>query len=158
MKLEIFGKSGQVKMDIKREIESWFPNIIGKSFKIFKSNNRFNCVSFTLDIFDCYIWTNESQWPYNKIPRNSGIDGFKNLYKLYDYIECDSDAYEVGYEKVAFYAKGDIPQHAAKQFGNIWRSKLGPGCIIEHKLEWLCGYTEDAYGEISFIMKRKIKS
>jgi hypothetical protein len=37
----------------------------------------------------------------------------------------------------------------------MWRSKLGKDVIIEHKLEWLSGNTEDAYGDIIFIMRKK---
>ena len=36
-------------MDIRSEIESWFPNIVGKDFKIVKTNGDFNCVAFSLD-------------------------------------------------------------------------------------------------------------
>jgi len=38
----------------------------------------------------------------------------------------------------------------------MWRSKLGISFIIEHELEWISGDTEDAYGQVVFIMKRKI--
>ena len=38
----------------------------------------------------------------------------------------------------------------------MWRSKLGVSVIIEHDLDWLCGDSDDAYGQVSFIMKRKI--
>jgi hypothetical protein len=46
--------------------------------------------------------------------------------------------------------------HAAKQFNDKWRSKLGGSVIIEHELEWLTGSDADNYGEIGTIMKRKI--
>lgn len=36
-----------------------------------------------------------------------------------------------------------------------WRSKCGK-YIIEHQPEWLCGNTEYAYVDISFIMRRKM--
>lgn len=39
-------------MDIRNRIESWFPNIIDKDFKIFKANGDFNCVAYILDIYD----------------------------------------------------------------------------------------------------------
>jgi hypothetical protein len=39
-------------MDIRSEIEFWFPNIKGKNFKIFKVSGDFNCVSYSLDIYD----------------------------------------------------------------------------------------------------------
>jgi hypothetical protein len=117
-------------------------------------NNKFNCVAYTLDVDD-WLWPNEKCWPHKQIPRNLGLVGFKMLYKLYDYIECSDDSYEEGYDKIAFYSKGKESQHACRQFGNMWRSKLGEAIIIEHKLEWLCGDTDDAYGDIAFIMKRK---
>lgn len=43
-------------MDIKGKIEYWFPNIVGKDFKIFKAKGDYNCVSFTLDIYDYWMW------------------------------------------------------------------------------------------------------
>ena len=50
-------------MDSNKEIESWFPNIIGKPYKIINElnfeENEFNCVAFTLNIYDTYVWTNE---------------------------------------------------------------------------------------------------
>lgn len=143
-------------MDIRSEIESWFSNIVGKDFKIIKSVGDFNCVSYTLGIYDGWMWTSTEIWPYNNIPRNSGIDGFKRLYRLYGYEECKSNLYERGFEKIAFYSKNGDPMHASKQFGKMWRSKLGPSVIIEHELDWLCGYGDNEYGEIDFIMKRKI--
>jgi hypothetical protein len=144
-------------MDIRSEIESWFPNIVGKDFKIFKSTNEFNCVAYSLDFYGDWIWTNEKTWPSDKIPRNSGLNGFKELYKLNGYIDCDNEYFEEGFDKIAFYSKDDIPIHACKQFEYTWRSKLGVSVIIEHELDWLCGYTDWAYGEVSFIMKRKIQ-
>lgn len=142
-------------MDIRNDIESWFPKIVGKQFKIIKSDKIFNCVSFTLEIYTGWMWPSDPIWPHKEIPRDSGLLGFKKLYEKYGYMECSSPSYEKEYDKIAFYSKNGIPQHACKQFGNIWRSKLGPAVIIEHELDWLCGNTEDAYGEIAFIMKRK---
>ncbi len=142
-------------MDIRSEIESQFPNITGKNFKIIKSNTKFNCVAYSLDYYEDWIWTNEKTWPYDKIPRNSGIEGFKNLYKSYGHQECYNPNCEAEYDKIAFYSKQGEPSHACKQFGNMWRSKLGLSVIIEHELEWLCGDTDDAYGEVEFIMRRK---
>jgi hypothetical protein len=141
-------------MDIRSEIEDWFPNIVGKNFKIFRIDGDFNCVSYTLDIYDGWMWTNTELWPYQKIPRDSGMDGFKRLYRLYGYVDCDNEHFEEGYDKIAFYSKNNFPIHACKQFGNMWRSKLGSSVIIDHKLGWLCGDTEWSYGEVNFIMKR----
>jgi hypothetical protein len=141
-------------MGIRNDIESWFPNIIGEDLKIFSVSGDFNCVSYSLDIYDGWMWSSSELWPYDKIPRNLGLEGFRKLYNLYGYSESDDSSYEEGFEKIAFYSKGDIPTHACKQFGYMWRSKLGPSVIIEHQLDWLCGDSDWAYGEVSFIMKR----
>ena len=109
------------------------------------------CIS--LDILTDWVWTNEKTWP-KEIPRSSGIEGFKKLYELHGYIETKDASYEIGFDKIAFYTKNGRATHAAKQFGNIWRSKLGCSVIIEHQLEWINGSSEDAYGDIEFIMKR----
>ena len=54
-------------MDINNKIEYWYPNIIGKPYKILKiysiEEDKFNCVSYSLDIYDDWIWTNEKSWP-----------------------------------------------------------------------------------------------
>jgi len=142
-------------MATRKNIEEWFPNIVGKDFKITNSTFEFNCVAFTLDIYDDYVWVTEKSWPYQNIPRILKVDSFEKLYELYGYEICDDNSYEIGYEKIAFYAKNNIPLHAAKQFVNIWKSKIS-NLIVDHELEWLCGNTTDAYGNIVFIMKRKL--
>lgn len=141
-------------MATKKHIEDWFPNIVGKKFKIINSNFDFNCVAYSLDIFDDYMWTTEKNWPYQSVPRLLTIENFKKMYNFYGYEICDDDSYDSNYEKIAFYAKNNIPTHAAKQFNNIWKSKIS-NLIVEHELDWLCGDTQDAYGDIVFIMRRK---
>lgn len=143
-------------MSTKKDLEYWFPNIVGKSYNITFSNFDFNCVAFTLNIYDDYIWTNEKSWPYNLIPRVCNIESFKKLYELYNYQECFDELYEEGYEKIAFYAKNNTPIHAAKQFDKNWKSKIS-NLVVEHELNWLCGDTQDAYDNVVFIMKRQNK-
>jgi len=145
-------------MDINNKIDFWFPNMVGKPYKILKiyntEDNIFNCISYTLDIYDDWMWTNEKIWP-SDIPRNLKLESFIMLYKKYGYIKCDDYNYEKGYTKIVLYCKNNIPTHAAVQHNNKWKSKIGP-CIIEHDLEWVCGYSQYEYGDISYIMKRKI--
>ena len=141
-------------MDIRSDIESWFPNIIGNNFKIIKTTGDFNCVSYTLDIFDGWMWTNTEIWPYKEVPRNLGLNSFKMLYNIYGYVKNCISEKKKKKKKIAFYSKDKTPTHACKQYRNIWRSKLGPSVIIEHELDWICGYADDAYGEVAFIMKR----
>lgn len=140
-------------MSTRKDLEDWFPNIIGKQYNVTLSDFKFNCVAFTLNIFDDYMWVTEKIWPYTSVPRLLKIESFKKLYEFYDYEECDSSLYEEKYEKIAFYAKDNIPLHAAKQFGNIWKSKIS-NLIVDHELNWLCGDSPDTYGYVVFIMKK----
>jgi len=144
-------------MDIKSQLESWHPKLKGKDYNFYKVTGDFNCIAFTLDIFDGWMWTNTTLWPHETIPRNSGVDGFKRLYEIYGYVPCIDGSYEPGFEKIAFFTKDGYPTHASKQFGKIWKSKLGPSVILEHQLDWISGYSEDDYGDVEFFMKRKIQ-
>ena len=139
-------------MATNKDLEFWFPNIIGKSYKISVSTWDFNCVAFTLGIYDDYVWNTEKSWP-SSVPRDLKIENFRKLYEFYGYKECVDFSYEKKYEKIAFYAKNNQPLHAAKQFNDIWKSKIS-NLIVEHELKWLCGNTTDAYGDIVFIMKK----
>lgn len=99
-------------MDIRSEIESWFPNIVGKQFKIFKSSIKFNCVAYTLDFYDDWIWTNEKTWPYDKIPRNSGMMSIFDLNKW--------DEIKIRHSKLWIYSiiESHIRDEKIKQFYN----------------------------------------
>ena len=142
-------------MDIKEEIESWFPNIIGKSYKMPQVDERdYNCIAFTLDIYK-WTWPSQKSWPKD-IPRNPRLKSFELFYNKHGYVDYNMNhSYEKGFDKIAIYTKEGVVTHACKQFVNSWRSKCGR-FIIEHQLDWLCGNTPDAYGDVSLIMKKKI--
>lgn len=150
------GKNGRLIMDINKEIENWFPKIIGKPYKIisvFDTNDDFNCVSYTLGIYDYWIWTNEDNW-ISSIPRNLKVESFKLLYEYFGFEECDDIYLESGFTKIVFYAKNGYPTHAALQNGDMWRSRCGY-YIIEHDIDWISGNGKDEYGDVVFIMKKK---
>lgn len=141
---------------IKQEIEKWFPKMRGKDYKVIIDNRDYNCVSYTLEIYTGWMWSSTEMWPVDSIPRNLGVGGFLKLYNMYGYIECENEAYENGYEKIVFFSKNGAPSHACKQYYHKWRSKLGSSVIIEHDLEWIIGYNAYEYGDVSFIVKKKI--
>ena len=76
-------------MATRKNIEDWFPNIVGEQFEISVSNFDFNCVAYTLDIYDDYVWTTEKSWPFQVVPRIANIFNFKKLYEFYGYEECE---------------------------------------------------------------------
>ena len=68
---------------------------------------------------------------------------------------CEYDMY-CDFEKVALYVDNDNNvTHAAKQYKNRWRSKLGASVVIEHELDWISGFDYDNYGKVGIILKRK---
>lgn len=141
-------------MDIREEIEEWFPNIISNPFRVFKTELiDYNCLAHTLDL-NYWIWTNE-KWPTD-IPKDLGVDSFRLLYRKYGYLEESDDSYEQGYNKVAIYTTHGYPSHVCKQSDDMWTSKLGNRFyILEHKLDWLSGDSEYAYGDVALILRKK---
>jgi hypothetical protein len=150
-------------MDIK--IEKWHPKLLGKDYKIIDTDKileKFNCVSFSIDLYDDWSGSSEPSWrtgydPPSEIDRSTKLENYIKYFKIFGYDICDNEEYEEGFEKIAIYVdeKNNF-KHVARQFVNKWRSKLGGYKIIEHELEWLTGYDADNYGEIGSILKRKI--
>jgi hypothetical protein len=70
------------------------------------------------------------------------------------YGPSSGEDFEPGFEKVALFARGNVPTHAARQLANgRWTSKLGLREDIEHDLHAVSG---DAYGAVVLVLKRLI--
>ena len=98
-------------MDIKSELNKLFPNLPPNyNYELLSKNDglQFNCVSYSLDIFDNWIWTNEF-WPYPTVQRNPNIESYIKLYEYYGFKLCYDQNIETNYNKVAFYALNGIP-------------------------------------------------
>lgn len=108
-------------MDIKSELNRLFPNLPNDyNYELVSKNNTllFNCIAYTLDIYDEWVWTSES-WPWKYVQRTPIIESYKLLYKYYKYEECNNDSYEVGYDKIVFYALNNIPKPSPISFNFI---------------------------------------
>jgi hypothetical protein len=136
------------------ELEKDFPNLFNNNYKIINVSNpeEYNCHAFSLNILDMWCGSSERSWPSN-IPRNPILENYIKYFNLYGYILCDSLDYEENYDRIAIYVNSGYVTHSCRQFGNMWRSKLGPCDILEHKLDWISG---DIYGNVECVMKRKI--
>ncbi len=112
----------------------------------------YNCIAFAAGRSDVYWWPDNSPdepsdyWPTG-LPRDETIDALRRLIESFGYAACADGSLEPGIEKVAPYAIGEVPTHAARQLENgNWISKLGPREDIRNdEVEALDG---PAYGHV----------
>lgn len=145
-------------MDINNLIETWHPKLKNNNYIIISDNNLmdYNCIAYSLDIYDMYCGSSTNSWPYKILSRSPKLDNYIKYYNMYDYVICDNYKYDNDFEKVALYVDNDNNvTHAAKQYKNRWRSKLGASVVIEHELDWISGFDYDNYGKVGIILKRK---
>lgn len=119
---------------------------------------QYNCIAWAAGRSDRWWWPDPQEfWPHG-VPRENTIDAFKLAFSRMRYRVCKSSEFEMGFEKIAIYAKNGEPTHAARQLPNgKWTSKCGGFHDIEHaNLECLGGYGSYEYGEVVLIMKRPV--
>ena len=86
------------------------------------------------------------------VPRIERLAVFQAAFETIGYSITADGALEGGYEKVAFFAVGTTPTHAARQLpSGLWSSKLGQLEDISHHLE---GVESTKYGSVAFYMRR----
>ena len=124
----------------------------------------FNCVAWAAGVTDARWWPSElpenvpppsdgDHWPTG-CPDEVSIEAFVWVFSQLGYVICADGDPEVGFEKVAILANGQIPEHVMRQLPNgSWTSKLGSLETIEHGMEDLVGAE---YGRIHTIMSRRL--
>ena len=141
--------------------ETDFPNLRpGEWRRASEPDPRYNCIAFAAGRTDVYWWPDPFPDPLNDywpagIPRDETVDAIAELYRSLGYEPCTDASLEPGFEKVALYAVGSEPTHAARQILNgRWVSKLGPQEDIEH------GAPDDlsgpCYGQVVRVLKRPV--
>ena len=132
-----------------------FPKLLVTGYKkTSEFTRRYNCLAWAAGETH-RRWDPNDPSAYWPAKREQTFDAFKQAYATRDYVECADGDFEHGFEKIAIFAIGDKPQHAARQVGTgAWTSKLGPDIDIEHpNLE---GLEAGVYGDVAFFMKRPI--
>jgi hypothetical protein len=93
-------------------------------------------------------------WP-PKAPAETTLYAFQIAFESLGYQVCDKSEPEVGYDKVAIFARNGEVTHAAISIaGGIYKSKLGDKEDIEHDLKGLEG---DKYGKVWMHLRRKVE-
>ncbi len=139
-----------------------FPNLRDEDWsETSEIDPGYNCIAYAAGRTDVYWWPDsfapplDDYWPAN-VTREETIEAFVELYGTFDYELCSDGSLESGYEKVAIYAIGTTPTHAAKQLPDgRWTSKLGIAEDIQHhNVECLNG---PCYGQPVRFMRRPLR-
>lgn len=136
-------------------LESLFPGLALSPYRVTSPKDRvYDCIAWAAGDVTKWWWPDfagQEFWPAG-VARDETLDAFRDAFRAMGFAECDADADEVGYEKVAIYADQGFPTHAARQLASgRWSSKLGALEDVEHELQALVG-TE--YGAVAQVMKR----
>lgn len=140
------------------QLEFEIPNLKHSDYKITSPEDvYYNCIAWAAGDDSRWWWPDQSNsyyWPPG-IKRETTLEVFVEAFKTLGYSICNSADYEVGFEKIALYAKpSGEPTHAARQVRpNRWTTKAGRLEDIEHKLEDVYG---SVYGAVAICMKRPL--
>lgn len=135
-------------------VRAAFPNLALGNYRITSAPSwDYNCIAWALGITDAWWWPTPGRfWPPG-VEREETVPAFLSAFGTRGFSPCSPSALESGLEKIALYAIGGVPTHAARQVGNgWWTSKLGPSFDIEHaSVEALAG---GAYGHpVAFLSR-----
>ena len=122
----------------RRILESEFINLPNSHWLV-KSpwDDRYQCIAWAACRTDIKMWpVNELDFPVfppdhywpEGVPRVETVDAFIQAFSKLGYSQCDNQAFEFGYQKVAIYVGPDkLVTHMARQafWGSGWLSKLG---------------------------------
>lgn len=132
-----------------------FPKLKTTGYKRTSPDTRdYNCLAWAAGETH-RRWDPNAPNDYWPAKREQTIPAFKGAYATLGYVECENGDLEPGYEKIAIYAVGVKPVHAARQLANgAWTSKLGREIDIEHPT--VEGVESVTYGKVVVFLKRRI--
>jgi len=142
-------------MTSDRNLEQVFPALSETGYEVTSpSDPKYNCVAWAAG--DIRRWWEPdpmgiSYWPTSS-PREYTLDAYSLVFESLGYEVCENADHESGFTKVAIFAKGTYPKHAARQVSaNLWTSKLGRDVDISHRLHALSGQD---YGKPTTYLRR----
>jgi hypothetical protein len=133
-------------------IDSLFPKLA--AYKVISEpSDRYNCVAWAAGD-NVRWWSNLPGYHWSTTSRSLLVESLVAVFEGIGYEVCHNTSVEVGYDKVALYARAGMWKHAARQLPTgAWTSKLGDGEDIEHSTpDALAG---SQYGVVHCIMRRK---
>ena len=132
-----------------------YPNLKAEGYSEESLDTPFyNCIAWAAGDTRRWWWPHpNAYWPAG-CPLVVSIDAFSDMFESLGYEECVSENLEIGVEKIALYALGGVPTHAARQKQDgSWTSKIGNHIDIAHTLLGLEG---PRYGNVVKFFKKII--
>ena len=133
-----------------------FPHLRSEGFVVVDPPSiRYNCIAYAAgDTGRWWDYTRRGYWPPHAT-RSERIERLQEVFAGLGFEECEDASVEPGYQKIALYEDQGVWEHATVQMPNgAWRSKMGPGPVIEHRSpESLSG---GPYGEVHCFMRRPL--
>jgi hypothetical protein len=118
------------------------------------ASEQYNCIAWAANQIDIWWWPVEGRYWPEGLPREETIEAFQAAFDTLGYVPGPDAGHVEGWEKVALYAVGGKPTHAARQLPNgWWTSKLGPNFDIEHLSPEIVG--GGVYGDVVVILGRR---
>lgn len=145
------------RLPMVEPIEARFPGLRNSTFRVTSPPSRdYNCVAWAAGDTGHWWWPDAdddaSFWP-EAIPREETAEAFVAAFAKLGYAPSSGEQVEPGFEKIALFAKDNLPTHVARQLANgHWTSKLGMREDIEHDLHAIGG---EAYGAVAVVLKRR---
>lgn len=143
-------------MNASGTLEVLFPTLTEGGYLITsEASFLYNCIAWAAG--DATHWwepdpMGQYYWPPD-VEREYTLDAYLAVFRSLGFGEASANTLEEGFEKVAIYALGDDPTHAARQLpGGRWSSKLGQLEDIEHEFRGLEGAR---YGVVAAIFRRR---
>jgi|SRR5271170_4394985 hypothetical protein len=121
-----------------------------------EADRAYNCIAWAADKDKKRWWwpsgAPNTYWP-KQAPTKVSLKSFTLAFKSIGYVPCNNGEPEKGYEKIAVYALGNVPTHAARQLSNgKWTHKMGQNIDLTASLTATEG---PKYGTVIRFFKRK---
>ena len=135
-----------------------FPNAKDAPFVVTSpSDGTYNCIAWAVESQAHFFWPSASpffDWP-DDLPRKANMATFLQFFNRFGYVPCEHGELEPGFQKIALFAKGKTPSHAARQLPDgFWTSKIGAWVDVRHTLPAMEG---GRYGSVVQYFKREAK-
>jgi len=141
-----------------------FPGLLTEGYtKTSEKTWDYNCIAWAVSKDDKWWWPlgklpngKDAYWP-SDAPKKITIPAFVKLFARRGYaLVLDNNVdLEEGFEKVAIYAVGVEPKHAARQLpSGKWAHKMGSSIDLE--TDTAAAVEGSAYGTLVRVMKRRL--